>query len=98
VQEFHDTQNVQIENRSDARKEKLDARAVWALMSSATRIDVAKGRRVETFVPSAETQESILKEVVGRSGNLRAPTVQMGDVFLVGFNEKLYAESAFPFC
>ncbi len=95
MQEVLDTQNVQVENRSDARKEKLDATAVWALINSAKRIEVAKGKRVETFVPTAETQESILKTLMGRSGNLRAPTVQIGDVFLVGFNDELYAE--FPF-
>lgn len=68
----------------------MDATAVWDLMGSAERIVVAKGRRVETFVPTADTQESILKAVMGRSGSLRAPTIQSGDVFFVGFNETLY--------
>lgn len=68
----------------------MDATAVWDLMGSAEQIVVAKGRRVETFVPTEDTQESILKVVMGRSGSLRAPTVQRGKVFLVGFNEVLY--------
>lgn len=68
----------------------MDAVAVWDLMGSAERIVVAKGRRVETFVPSEDAQELILKAVMGRSGSLRAPTIQSGDVFLVGFNETLY--------
>ena len=74
----------------------MDATAVWDLMGSAERIVVAKGRRVETFVPTADTQESILKAVMGRSGSLRAPTIQSGDVFFVGFNETLY-ETEVPF-
>ena len=74
----------------------MDATAVWDLMGSAERIVVAKGRRVETFVPTEDTQESILKVVMGRSGSLRAPTIQSGDVFLVGFNETLYTTEA-PF-
>ncbi len=74
----------------------MDATAVWDLMGSAKRIVVAKGRRVETFVPTEDAQESILKAVMGRSGSLRAPTIQNGRVFLVGFNNALYETEA-PF-
>jgi hypothetical protein len=90
VQEFLDEHKLQPESRTDARKEKMDATAVWDLMGSAERIVVGKGRRVETFVPTEDMQESILKAVIGRSGSLRAPTIQSGNVFLVGFNETLY--------
>ena len=95
MQEFLDTHNLQAENRTDARKEKMDAAAVWDLMGSAKEIVVAKGKRVETFVPSDDTQEPILKAVLGRSGSLRAPTVQSGDVFLVGYNVSLYENPPF---
>ena len=74
----------------------MDAAAVWDLMGNAKQIIVAKGRRIENFVPTEDTRESILKVVMGRSGSLRAPTVQSGDVFLVGFNETLYGPEA-PF-
>ena len=90
MQEFLDTHNLQPESRTDARKEKMDAAAVWNLMGSAERIVVAKGQRVETFVPTEDARESILKVVIGRSGSLRAPTVRSGEVFLVGFNNALY--------
>ena len=96
MQEFLDTHNLQAENRTDARKEKMEAAAVWELMGSAERIVVAKGKRVETFVPTEDTQESILKVVLGRSGSLRAPTVRTGEVFFVGYNGTLY-QSASPF-
>ena len=70
----------------------MDATAVWDLMGSAAQIIVAKGQRVETFVPTEDTQESILKVVMGRSGSLRAPTVRSGDSFFVGFNNALYEQ------
>ena len=95
MQEFLDTHNLQVENRTDARKEKMDAAAVWDLMGSAKQIIVAKGKRVETFVPTEDTQEAILKVVIGRSGSLRAPTVQSGEVFLVGYNDTLYETAPF---
>ena len=95
MQEFLDTHNLHAENRTDARKEKMDAAAVWDLMSTAKQIVVAKGKRVETFVPSDDTQGPILKAVLGRSGSLRAPTVQSGDVFFVGYNIALYETARF---
>ena len=95
MQEFLDTHDLQAENRTDARKERMDAEAVWDLMGDAKQIIVAKGKRVETFVPSDDTQEPILKAVLGRSGSLRAPTVQSGDVFFVGYNVALYENPPF---
>ena len=95
MQEFLDTHNLQTENRTDARKEQMDAKAVWALMGNAKQIIVAKGKRVETFVPFEDTQEPILKAVLGRSGSLRAPTLQSGDVFFVGYNVTLYENPPF---
>ena len=91
MQEVLDTQNIAIANRSDARKERLDATAVWERIGTATRVVVAKGKRVETFVLTEDAQDAILKAVMGRSGNLRAPTVQIADVFYVGYNDALYA-------
>ena len=96
MQAVLDTHNLQAESRTDARKEKMAAAAVWELMGGAERIVVAKGRRVETFVPTADSQEVILKAVLGRGGSLRAPTVRTGDVFLVGYNAALY-ETEVPF-
>lgn len=95
MQEVLDTQNVAIATRSDARKEKLDATAVWERLGTAARVVVAKGKRVETFVPTEDAQDAILKAVMGRSGNLRAPTLQIADVFYVGYNDVLYAEGPF---
>ena len=42
------------------------------------------------FTPSRETRDQILKEALGRSGNLRSPTIQVGDTLYVGFNETIY--------
>lgn len=95
MQEVLDTNNLQAENRTDARKEKLEADAVWDLMGSAERIVVAKGKSVETFVPDEDDRDAILKAVLGRSGSLRAPTVKTGNVFFVGYNDALYADVPF---
>ena len=95
MQEVLDTNNLQAENVTNARKEKLEADAVWNLLGSAEKIIVAKGKSVVTFEPNEDDRKAILKEVLGRSGSLRAPTVKTGNVFLVGYNESLYADAPF---
>ena len=74
----------------DARKEKLDSTVVWERIKTAQSIHVAKGKKVDVFDPNVDTQDDILKAIMGRSGNLRAPTLQVGDTFFVGFNAPLY--------
>ncbi|MDE0483121.1 MAG: ArsC family (seleno)protein [Candidatus Poribacteria bacterium] len=95
MQEVLDTHNLEAEDRTDARKEKLEADAVWDLMGSAERIVVAKGKSVATFVPEKDDRDAILKSVLGRSGSLRAPTVKTGNTFFVGYNDALYADAPF---
>jgi len=57
---------------------------------------VAKGKKIEILNPHADSQETILKAVMGRSGNLRAPTVRVEDNFFVGFNSCLYENITTP--
>ena len=59
-------------------------------MKTARSIHVAKGKKVDVFDPNVDSQDDILKVTMGRSGNLRAPTLQIGDTFFVGFNALLY--------
>ena len=79
-----------ISRTGDARKERIDANAAWQHLQSAARIVVAKGKTVKEFTPQGDEQAVILKAVMGPSGNLRAPTLQIGDTFIVGFHEGMY--------
>ena len=60
------------------------------MMRQVSKIYVAKGRKVLEFSPTADDKAVILQEVMGRSGNLRAPTLRVADELFVGFNEALY--------
>ena len=79
-----------MDSRTDARKEKLNPTEVWERIRTAQSIHVAKGKKVDVFDPKADSRDAILKAIMGRSGNLRAPTLQIGDTFFVGFNAPLY--------
>ena len=76
----------------DARKVRIEAEQAWEMLQSAASVTVAKGKKIERFSAVADEKETVLKQVIGPSGNLRAPTYRVGDDFVVGFNDDLYRE------
>ncbi len=77
----------------DARKNRIDAGQAWNIINNATDICVAKGKQIVKFVEIADKQDDVLKKVMGPSGNLRAPTLKVGNKYVVGFNLELYEEN-----
>jgi hypothetical protein len=53
---------------------------------------VAKGRKVVTFDMKGDRPDeaTLLKHLLGPTGNLRAPTIQTGTTLLVGFHDEAY--------
>lgn len=76
----------------DARQERIDADAAWRMLAGAECIATAKGHIVQQWHPQTDDQAEILRQVIGPSGNLRAPTIQVGNTFVVGFNAELYGQ------
>lgn len=76
----------------DARTVRLDAAAAWAMLQKAGMITVAKGKAVSALTPQQDGKEAILRQVMGPSGNLRAPTLRVGDAFVVGFHPDFYQQ------
>ena len=76
----------------DARTVRLDDAAAWELLHKAAKITVAKGKTVSELHPRQDEKEAILKQVMGPSGNLRAPTLRVGDAFVVGFHLDFYRQ------
>ena len=62
------------------------------MLKSASLIRTGKGKKTNVWNPSSDEKEEILKDVIGPSGNLRAPAWRIGTEFLVGFNPELYEE------
>ncbi len=84
-------QQIPMEQIVDARKEVLAGEDAWQLLATASEILVAKGKKVVTFNPKTDAKDAILAAALGRTGNLRAPTLRIGDRLLVGFGETLYS-------
>ena len=92
AQEVLDVGNISVENLVIANKEKIDSKAAWELLQSASLIRTGKGKKTNVWKPSIDEKEEILKDVIGPSGNLRAPAWRVGTEFIVGFNNELYQE------
>lgn len=83
-----------IREQSDARKAPISGKDALGVIAGATRIVVAKGRRVETFEmkKAPPDEESLLKQLLGPTGNLRAPALRKGKTLVIGYNDAVYAD------
>ncbi|MCP4901992.1 MAG: hypothetical protein GY906_33930 [bacterium] len=58
-------------------------------MRKAVTVTIAKGKKLDVFEGGTSSPE-IVKNMLGSTGNLRAPTLVVGNQLLVGFNEESY--------
>lgn len=75
----------------DARKTRFGAAELPALLASARRVAVARGKAPLDVAVAGSVPPEVLAAALGPSGNLRAPTVRIGTTFVVGFDEALWA-------
>ena len=88
MQEFLAKHDVVVKEVVNATKEKLRGETALALARMTSRVIVAKGKKVVTFdmQNNPPDDETLLKHLLGPTGNLRAPTVRRGKTLFVGFN------------
>jgi arsenate reductase-like glutaredoxin family protein len=58
------------------------------------KVIAVRGKSVVTFDMKKDPpdDETLMAHIIGRTGNLRAPTLRVGKTLLVGFNEETYRE------
>ncbi len=91
AQKYFEDNKIEVNEIADARKEKIDSSSAWKLISGQQRVFIGKGKKVLVFEPGDDNREDILKAAMGRSGNLRAPTLKTKDKLLIGYNEDIYS-------
>jgi arsenate reductase-like glutaredoxin family protein len=89
---FLEQHAVEVKSVMDANKQKQGRAEALALAKTAQTIHVAKGKKVVTFdmKKDAPEDETLLRHLMGPTGNLRAPTIRKGKTLYVGFNEDVY--------
>ena len=62
------------------------------MFAGATKVLVAKGKKVLTFQPGKADfdRDEFASVVLGPTGNLRAPTLRVGSTLVVGFDQETY--------
>jgi hypothetical protein len=60
----------------------------FALAASAANVIVAKGKKVSSFTINGKPSADIVDSMLGPTGNLRAPTMQVGKTVVVGFQRR----------
>jgi len=71
--------------------QKLGEKEARQLIKGASKIFIAKGKKLEEFRGGSARKE-IVEKMLGSTGNLRAPTIKVGKTLLVGYNEETYAK------
>lgn len=71
--------------------QKLGRDHALKLIDGARRVIVAKGKKLSELVPGQDDRDAIVEAMLGPTGNLRAPTLVVGDTIFVGFNAEKYA-------
>ena len=75
-----------------ARKTKFHQAEALGIARKSDLVLVAKGKKLLRFVPSQATDAELAAVILGRSGTLRAPALQVGATFVVGFHADAYGE------
>ena len=63
---------------------------MWEFLSQADTIHVASGQKTITFTPDPANKEELIKKATGRTGNLRAPALRIGNDLYIGYNQAMY--------
>jgi hypothetical protein len=92
AQVVFDDKEIEISEAVEARKQKIEGDDAWAILGSAKELVVGRGKKFQVFDPKKDDKEAVLKVCLGRTGNLRAPTLKMGDRVVVGFNDDMYEQ------
>ncbi len=90
AQKYFELNKIDVKEKSDARKEKIAEDTAWELISDKKQVFIGKGKKVISFEPDELNKAEILKASMGRSGNLRAPSIVKEDILYIGFNETIY--------
>ncbi len=94
AQGYLEQHRLEVGDKTDARKETRDRAAALALARKARRVIVGRGKKVVTFdmKNSPPDDDTLAAHLLGPTGNLKAPTLRLGDTLLVGFSEEAYRE------
>jgi arsenate reductase-like glutaredoxin family protein len=93
-QAFLERRKVDVKETVNAAKIRFEPADALKLARQASRIVVAKGKKVVDFDMKRDPpdDETLLAHILGPSGKLRAPVIRRGSTLLIGFAEDEFAK------
>jgi arsenate reductase-like glutaredoxin family protein len=92
AREFLERGKIKVVEEVSAARNKMGRKEALALARSARRIIAGKGTRLtEIDLKSNPSDADLLEVMLGPTGNLRAPTMRVGDTLYVGFPKEGFA-------
>jgi arsenate reductase-like glutaredoxin family protein len=94
AQGFLEQNELAIGEATDASKVRKARAEALKLARSVERVVVGKGKKVQVLdmKKSPPGDEELAALLLGPSGNLKAPTLRIGQTLLVGYNEEAYRQ------
>ena len=83
---------MEIGEEVNAAKNTITSDGVWEVVGTADKIVVTSGKKILEYNPISDDKDEILAKISGRTGNLRAPALRIGNTYYIGFNEALYQQ------
>jgi len=85
---------VTVRETVNAAKERYGERDLMKVLGDATRVVVAKGKKVVEFDLKNDPPKKaeLVRACLGPSGNLRAPAIRRGKTWMIGFHPGSYDE------
>ncbi len=86
AREFLEREKIAVAEQVNANRDPQGKKDALALAARAKKLIVAKGTRItELDMRTKPSPREILALMLGPTGNLRAPTMRVGDTLYVGF-------------
>ena len=95
AQGFLDAHACRTAEIVDAKKHHIGPNDALKLLEGVRKLVViGRGKRVDTHDLDKDRpdDDALLSQMIGPSGNLRAPTVRIGDTLVVGYDEATYKQ------
>jgi arsenate reductase-like glutaredoxin family protein len=69
---------------------KLSEKEAREIAKTSSKVYVAKGKKLDVFDMKSAKVSEVAEKMLGPTGNLRAPTMRIGKVTVVGFNDEAF--------
>lgn len=69
---------------------KLSETEARAIARGSSKVYVAKGKKLEVFDMKSAKISEVSEKMLGPTGNLRAPTMRVGKITVVGFSDEAF--------